>query len=76
MKSVTIALAGLTNVKLDTNEVPEPSILQLFAGPSAPRGLSAWDRALLYSVYNSNQWDTLQLAEMKSTMARRLAPWP
>lgn len=83
MKNVTlaqladyVALAGLTDVKLDADAVPEPSILQLFGGTSAPAGLSAWDRALLYSVYNSNQWDTLQLAEMRSTMAQRLTPWP
>jgi hypothetical protein len=69
-----IAMAGLTDVRLDADDVPEPSILQLFGGTSAPRGLSEWDRALLYSVYDSNQWDTLQLSEMKSAMVKRLAP--
>lgn len=83
MKNVTleqladyVALAGLTDVRLDADAVPERSILQLFGGASAPPGLSAWDRALLYSVYNSDQWDTLQRAEMRSTMAQRLTPWP
>jgi hypothetical protein len=81
MKNVTIeqmadyiALVGLTDVRLDTDAVPESSILQLFGGASAPRGLSAWDRALLYSVYRSNPWDTLQLAEMKSSMVSLLTP--
>jgi hypothetical protein len=69
-----IAIAGLTDVRLDADAVPEPSILQLFGGAGAPRGLSEWDRALLYSVYDSNQWDMLQLSEMKATMVKRLTP--
>ena len=83
MKDVTleqladyVALAGLTDLRLDADAIPESSILQLFGGASAPPGLSAWDRALLYSVYNSNQWDTLQPAQMRLTMAQRLTPWP
>lgn len=69
-----VALVGLAGVRLDADPGPQQSILRLFADQAAPQGLSAWDRALLYSLYNTNQWDVLQLAEIKSTMVSRLAP--
>lgn len=81
MKGVTmrqmadyIALVGLSNARLDADSVPEPSILRLFDQSTAPQGLSAWDRALLYALYNTNQWDYLQLSEVKAMMVSRLAP--
>ena len=69
-----IALIGLAGVRLDADPGPAPSILRLFADATPPQGLSAWDRALLYSLYNTDQWDVLQLSEIKSTMVSRLAP--
>ena len=69
-----VALIGLVGVRADADPGPQPSILQLFADSKPPRGLSAWDRALLYSLYNTDQWDVLQLPQIKSTMVKRLAP--
>lgn len=79
MKGVTmkqmadyISLVGLTNARLDADSAPEPSILGLFDQATAPQGLSTWDRALLYALYNTNQWDYLQLSEVKALMVSRL----
>lgn len=69
-----IALVGLAGVRLDADPGPQPSILHLFSEGTAPQELSAWDRALLYSLYNTDEWDTMQLSQMKSTMVSRLAP--
>ena len=70
-----IALVGLAGLRLDADPGPQQSILRLFAaGESAPQGLSTWDRALLYSLYNTDQWVVLQLSEIKATMVSRLAP--
>jgi len=68
-----VALVGLADVRLDANPIPVPSILQLFGTDSPPQGLTRWDRALLYSLYNTSQWNKLQLPPLELTMARRIA---
>lgn len=45
-----------------------------FGHASPPQGLSAWDKALLYSLYNTSQADKLQESEVELTMAARLGP--
>lgn len=70
-----IALVGLADVRLDADPNAAPSILRLFtAHASAPPGLTRWDRALLYSLYNTRQQDKEQVSDMESTMVSRIAP--
>ncbi|MGH8202036.1 MAG: hypothetical protein ACREVO_16995 [Steroidobacteraceae bacterium] len=82
MKSATIqqladyvALVGLADMRLDADPGAAPSILQLFAAhATAPQGLTRWDRALLYSIYNTRQADKQQVQDLESTMVQRIAP--
>lgn len=69
-----VALAGLAHVRLDVDPGAAPTILGLFAGRGTPpSGLTRWDRALLYSLYNTRQQDKQQLGDMESTMVSRIA---
>jgi hypothetical protein len=69
-----IALIGLVDVRLDADPAPVPSILELFGHATPPQGLTRWDRALLYSLYNTSQADRLQVSEMEVDMVRHIAP--
>lgn len=70
-----IALAALADVRLDIDPGAAPSILRLFAGiGTPPQGLTLWDRALLYSLYNTRQRDKQQIGDMESTMVSRILP--
>jgi hypothetical protein len=69
-----IALIGLADVRLDADPSPVPSILELFGHATPPQGLTQWDRALLYSLYDTSREDRLQLPEMETTMVSRVAP--
>jgi hypothetical protein len=70
-----VALAGLADVRLQVDPGAAPTILRLFARDgTVPQGLTLWDRALLYSLYNTRQRDKQQVGEMESTMVRRIAP--
>jgi hypothetical protein len=70
-----VALAGLAHVRLDVDPGAAPTILGLFAARGKPPvGLTRWDRALLYSLYNTRQQDKQQLGDMESTMVSRIAP--
>jgi Secretin and TonB N terminus short domain len=68
-----VALIGLADVRLDADP-PVPSILELFHDGTPPRGLTRWDKALLYSLYNTGHSDKLQVSEMESAMVKRIAP--
>lgn len=68
-----IALVGLADVRPEADPSPETSILQLFGDREPPRGLSLWDRALLYSLYNTSQWSGLQVPRMEAAMVDRIA---
>jgi hypothetical protein len=69
-----IALVGLADLRADADPGAAPSILWLFAGHGTPpEALTLWDRALLYSLYNTRQRDKQQLQEVESTMVRRIA---
>ncbi|MGH8290859.1 MAG: hypothetical protein ACREV7_17905 [Steroidobacteraceae bacterium] len=70
-----IVLVGLADVRLDADTRAAPSILWLFSGHAAPpSGLTLWDRALLYSLYNTRQRDKRQVQDMEETMTGRIAP--
>jgi hypothetical protein len=69
-----VSLVGLVNVRPGSAGEGAPTILRLFRDPSPPRALTPWDRALLYSLYNTNQSGKLQLIDMESVMVARIAP--
>jgi hypothetical protein len=71
-----VALVGLANLRLEGGPTPVPSILELFGAGTPPKGLTLWDRALLYSLYNTSPWQQLQMPELELTMARYIARWP
>ncbi|MGH8319205.1 MAG: STN domain-containing protein [Steroidobacteraceae bacterium] len=48
-----IALVSLADVRFGANPGPVPSILQLFHHGAPPQGLTQWDRALIYSLYDT-----------------------
>jgi hypothetical protein len=80
MKNVTlrqiadyIALVSLAAVRQDPDAIPTPTILRLFGRTPPPQGLSPWDQALLYSLYNTTQASKLQVQEMEIAMTRRIA---
>jgi hypothetical protein len=80
MKNVTlrqiadyVALVSLADVRQDSDAIPMPSILRLFGRAPAPQGLSPWDQALLYSLYNTHQASKLQMQEIEIAMTRRIA---
>lgn len=69
-----VSMVGLAEVKPDVRLGDNPSVLSLFSiARTAPEtGLSAWDQALLHSLYHTDQADKMQLAEMKTTMVREV----
>jgi hypothetical protein len=70
-----VTLLGLVDVRLDADPGAAPSILRLFSGhATAPPGLTPWDQALLYSLYNTRQADKQQVQDIESTMVSRIAP--
>ncbi len=69
-----VSLVGLADVRVDSDGGGVPTILRLFHDPKAPQGMTAWDRALLYSLYTTSQSDMLQLNDMEISMVRRVAP--
>jgi hypothetical protein len=69
-----IALIGLANVRLGADPSPVRSILELFDHPTPPKGLTQWDRALLYSLYNTSGEDRLQVPELEMAMVRHIEP--
>lgn len=69
-----VAMVGLAQFRTNTDPGKAPTILRLFQGPShPPLGLSPWDRALLYSLYNTDQQSTAQVSEMEDTVLTRVA---
>jgi len=62
------------NIRADADAGDAPTILRLFDDPKPTDGLTSWDKALLYSVYNTNQSGILQLKGMETLMVGRIAP--
>ena len=69
-----VSLVGLADIESGTDGGGAPSILRLFHDPDPPRELTPWDRALLYSLYNTSQSGELQLTDMEVSMVRKIAP--
>ena len=68
-----LSLVGLASVRPDAPAQGTPTILRLFRDQHSPPGLTPWDQALLYSLYNTNQAGKLQLVDMESLMVDRIA---
>lgn len=67
------AMVGLADVTVDVDLGAVPTILRLFQHPKRPpHRLSAWDRALLYSLYDTRQSSTTQVSDMETTVVKRL----
>jgi hypothetical protein len=69
-----VSLVGLVDIQSGTDGGGAPTILRLFRDPNPPQGLTPWDRALLYSLYNTSQSGKLQLTDMEVSMVRKIAP--
>lgn len=69
-----VALISLADVRQSADPVPVASILRLFGHATPPQGLSAWDQALLYSLYNTSPASTLQVQEIEHAMVGRMEP--
>ena len=68
-----VSMIALADVHLDADTGNVPTILRLFQhSKTPPQDLSRWDRALLYSVYNTDQSSSIQVSEVKATVVRRL----
>lgn len=68
-----VSMIALADVHLDADAGDVPTILRLFQHANTPQDLSRWDRALLYSVYNTDQSSTVQVSEVKAAVVQRLA---
>lgn len=72
-----VAMIGLAKVRPAADPGAVPTILRLFQDSKRPaRGLSEWDQALLYSLYNTRQSNVLQTSEMEKTMINRITREP
>lgn len=72
-----VAMVGLANVRLGADPGTVPSILRLFEDSKRPpQGLSNWDQALLYSLYNTSQSSVGQTSDMESAVVKRITRQP
>jgi hypothetical protein len=72
-----VALAGLTEVRLDAPVAGNASILRMFDRAVAqPAGLTPWDQAFLEALYHTDQSDKLQGSVIATQIALKLAPKP
>jgi hypothetical protein len=69
-----IAMVGLSDVRPDVDRTAVPSILELFGHGKPPQGLTRWDRALLYALYNTGHRSRLGVPQLEIAMIRRVAP--
>ena len=69
-----VSMIALADVHLDADAGDVPTILRLFQHPKiSPQELSRWDRALLYSLYNTSQSSTIQVSEVKAAVMQQLS---
>jgi hypothetical protein len=69
-----IAMAGLSNVDLDTDVGNAPSILRLFVSfPTPPAGLSPWDAAFIKALYQSDQASRTQRREIAERVMHEIS---
>ena len=68
-----VTLTGLAEVNLSARDGAIPTILQLFRGGiHPPLDLTAWDRALLYGLYNTHQASMLQATEINGAVLKAI----
>ena len=68
-----VAMVGLADIRPDADAGTAPTILRLFEdGQPSRQGLTAWDQALLYSIYNTSQSSVQQMPEMERTVIARI----
>jgi hypothetical protein len=69
-----IGLVGLAEINLDKNVGEAPTILKVFASAETPRpaAMTDWDKALLYSLYTTEQKSNLQLSSMETSIFNQL----
>lgn len=69
-----VAMVGLAQFRANTDSGRAATILRLFQDPThPPLGLSPWDRALLYSLYNTNQSSVAQVSQIEDSVLTRVA---
>lgn len=69
-----VAMIGLAHVRPDADAGTVPTILRLFRDPAhPPQAMSAWDQALLHSLYTTDQSSTAQLLDMKADVLQEIA---
>jgi hypothetical protein len=69
-----VSMVGLAEIQLDAELGDTPSILSLFkASKEPPQGLSSWDQAFLYSLYNTNQASVMQTSMIETGMLKQIA---
>jgi len=70
-----VALASLTQLKLDADTADAPTVLGLFVPPKgwdAPTGLTEWDKAYLFALYHTRMDDVHQADTIAYRMYDRL----
>ncbi len=69
-----IAMAGLSNVDLDTDVGNAPSILRLFvSSPTPPAALSPWDAAFIKALSQSDQTSRTQRREIAERVMHEIS---
>jgi TPR repeat protein len=72
-----VAMIGLADVRPGADPGTVPTILRLFQDSRRPpRGLSEWDQALLFSLYNTSQSNVVQTSEMERAVINRITRQP
>jgi hypothetical protein len=69
-----IGLVGLAEINLDRDVGEAPTILKVFAASdiAPPVEMTAWDKALLQSLYTTPQRNRMQLSQMETTTLKLL----
>lgn len=68
-----VSLLGLAQIDLGGDPGKVPTILTLFRDPQhPPHALSAWDEALLYSLYNTRQSNVLQVSLIEHAIVSKI----
>ena len=73
-----VSLRSLVEINPDRDTGEVPTILRLFSKPqgSPPRGLTAWDQALLHAVYATTQKDRMQFSEIQTATLNAIVAGP
>lgn len=69
-----VGMIGFAEINLDNDVGEAPTILKVFAAAETPQPIemSDWDRALLYSLYTTQQQSRTQLSNMQTSMVKQL----